>query len=230
MQFALNQLGFKTYHMKEVFGQGHIDLWIDVAHGKPNWDKIFEKYDATVDWPACNYYKELYALNPNAKVILNIRDPKSWIKSVQETVYAFEALRRDSWFFRFSLRFNPFLSRTSQMLNEVIWDKQFNGVDLRTPEGEKLAIQIFMDHIAAVKAAIPSYNLLMYDVKEGWEPLCTFLNVPVPEDKPFPRVNDTEEFKRRTKIVKVIVYAPVVLLGTAIVAGLSYLAWTQYKH
>jgi hypothetical protein len=44
-----------------------------------------------------------------------------------------------------------------------------------------------------VRAAIPPERLLVFEVTEGWEPLCAFLNAPVP-DGPFPRTNSTEEF------------------------------------
>jgi hypothetical protein len=44
-----------------------------------------------------------------------------------------------------------------------------------------------------VRVAIPAERLLVFDVAEGWEPLCRFLDVPVP-DAPFPRMNSTEQF------------------------------------
>jgi hypothetical protein len=43
---------------------------------------------------------------------------------------------------------------------------------------------------------VPKEKLLVYDIKEGWEPLCRFLNVPVPV-KPFPHSNTTAEFNSR---------------------------------
>jgi hypothetical protein len=46
-----------------------------------------------------------------------------------------------------------------------------------------------------VKRTIPSGRLLVFDVKEGWEPLCAFLGVSVP-GTPFPRVNERENFGR----------------------------------
>jgi hypothetical protein len=47
--------------------------------------------------------------------------------------------------------------------------------------------------IEEVCAAIPAERLLVFEVAEGWEPLCRFLDVPVP-DAPFPRMNSTEQF------------------------------------
>jgi len=51
----------------------------------------------------------------------------------------------------------------------------------------------FAAHIDAVKAAIPADRLLVYQVKEGWAPLCAFLGLPEPAE-PFPRSNDRAEF------------------------------------
>jgi hypothetical protein len=48
-------------------------------------------------------------------------------------------------------------------------------------------------HNDAVKAAIPAERLLVWDVTEGWEPLCTFLDVPVPGE-PLPHANDRDTF------------------------------------
>jgi len=47
-----------------------------------------------------------------------------------------------------------------------------------------------------VKREVPPERLLVYDTPQGWEPLCAFLGVPVP-DVPFPKTNSTEEFRNR---------------------------------
>ena len=48
---------------------------------------------------------------------------------------------------------------------------------------------MFDDHVAEIKAIVPPEQLFEYDVTQGWEPLCRFLNVPVPEEE-FPSGND----------------------------------------
>jgi hypothetical protein len=83
----------------------------------------------------------------------------------------------------------------------------------------------FNAHIAEVRAVIPEGRLLVYEVKQGWAPLCAFLGKPVPET-PFPNVNDTAEFKQRIRMLKVIGWAPWVL-GILLVSGAAYLALTQ---
>jgi hypothetical protein len=55
------------------------------------------------------------------------------------------------------------------------------------------ALAAFRQRTADVRAAIPAGRLLVFDVAEGWEPLCRFLGVKVP-DEAFPRLNSTEQF------------------------------------
>ena len=57
----------------------------------------------------------------------------------------------------------------------------------------RFAKSVFESHNQAVRDAIPADRLLVYETGSGWEPLCTFLDCPVP-DIPYPRVNSTEEF------------------------------------
>lgn len=57
-------------------------------------------------------------------------------------------------------------------------------------------IAFFNRHNAEVRQVVPPEKLLEFDVKEGWEPLCTFLNVPVPATS-FPHTNTREEFQGR---------------------------------
>ena len=56
--------------------------------------------------------------------------------------------------------------------------------------GEETAVRFFNDWVEQVKSEVPSDRLLVFQVKEGWGPLCQFLGVPVPEEA-FPNVNDT---------------------------------------
>ena len=54
---------------------------------------------------------------------------------------------------------------------------------------------VFAQHNQAVQEAMAPDRLLVFDVKQGWQPLCAFLGVPVPDEEPFPRVNDTAAFQ-----------------------------------
>jgi hypothetical protein len=61
-------------------------------------------------------------------------------------------------------------------------------------EDKAHAIEVFQKHNQAVRDTIDPTRLLVFDVREGWGPLCRFLEVPVP-DEPFPRLNDTATFQ-----------------------------------
>ena len=63
-------------------------------------------------------------------------------------------------------------------------------------------IQRFQEHIEEVRNTIPPSRLLVFKVKEGWRPLCKFLELPEPGTD-FPFVNDTEATKEiLNKIIK----------------------------
>ncbi len=87
---ALEKLGFgPCYHMFEVIERpDHIALWHRLAFGGSiDWDLLFKDYQSTVDWPAARYWREIAAHYPEAKVLLSLRDPESWYRSVTDTIY-----------------------------------------------------------------------------------------------------------------------------------------------
>jgi hypothetical protein len=65
-----------------------------------------------------------------------------------------------------------------------------------------------------VKRHVPPERLLIYEVGQGWGPLCAFLGVPEP-DEPFPRLNDAAEMRRRVRVVRAISMVPYALLAVA---------------
>jgi hypothetical protein len=79
--------------------------------------------------------------------------------------------------------------------NELIWKRTFG----ETFEDHQHAIEVFERHNEEVKRHIPADQLLVYEVKEGWEPLCDFLGVEAPRGKPFPHLNDTDSFQRMVR-------------------------------
>ncbi len=179
MKFALEHIGMgPCYHMAEVFrgATRNIPLWQDVADGKPDWDAIFDGYRSTTDFPASTYWRELSEYYPDAKVLLTVRDPDTWFESVSETIMSPRMLA--------SLEGSPLMT-------------MFEGTYLRDFGGGKLSDRAFMTewykaHNQAVIDTIAPERLLVFHPKEGWEPLCNFLGVPVP-DAPFPKVNSRDE-------------------------------------
>jgi len=179
LKLALEQLGFGLcHHMVEVFAHREsIPWWTDAAEGRPDWDRIFQGYRAAVDWPTATFYKELADHYPNAKVILSERDPESWFTSTQATIFArdFPEGSDDPWV---------------EMVMKAIGD-----LFGRRMHDKETLLAVYRAHNARVREVIPAERLLVYQVAQGWEPLCEFLGVPVPAG-PMPKVNSTEEFQR----------------------------------
>jgi hypothetical protein len=188
LKVALEELGCgPCYHMMEVFEKPrHIELWQGAAEGRPvDWGELFTGYNSAVDWPACSFYQQLMDAYPEAKVLLTVRDPEKWYQSVRNTIYPTTMEESDV----------PELRAHRQMTRTLIWQGTFEG----RFEDKQHAIAVFERHNQEVKRYVPAERLLVYEVQDGWEPLCRFLDVPVPEAKPFPRLNDTAAFQQRAQ-------------------------------
>ena len=180
---ALEMLGLgPCHHMVEVFAHPEsVPLWIDAADGRADWNAVFAGYRSAVDYPTAAYWRELAAFNPDAKIVHTLRDPDKWFDSTQATIFADGGPPERA-------------IREGGMMGDF-----FAGI-LR-PFGGKLHDRAFMTdyfrrHTDEVTAEIPSDRLLVYDVGEGWGPLCDFLGVDVPAAD-FPFQNTRAEFIAR---------------------------------
>jgi Sulfotransferase domain len=182
LKLALEQLGYgPCYHMEEVFKDPprRIALWSDALAGKPDWPATFEGYHAAVDWPVAAFWQELATAYPDAKVVLTTRSTESWCASYSQTIFKLMAGRDEA---------PPHLRPWFDMAIGVTQKSGLYGT--MSPAGLGAA---FDAEVAAVKAALPPERLLVFEVKDGWQPLCTFLDQPVPAT-PFPRTNNSAEF------------------------------------
>ena len=182
---ALEQLGFgPCHHMEEVFEHPEqVPHWEAVAAGKDvDWKSVFEGYRSQIDWPGAHVWRELAAAYPEAKVVHSIRPEASWWNSFSKTIGKFFANYKD-------MPLPPHVSAMADAMMEVIVRQTFNGqfTDQTT------ALAAYRRRTEQVREAIPAERLLVFDVAEGWEPLCQFLEVPVP-DGPFPHLNRQDEF------------------------------------
>ena len=184
IQRALEVLGYRAYNFEAVIYNEQFNEWREVVEGKEaDWHALFDGYDSSISWPACFFYQELLTVYPNAKFILTVRDPERWAESVGRVITNFPKLK--------PFRFIP---RVRAMLNlmETLVIPRFGSFD---PDKSHL-MGVIEQHNAAVKKAIPPEKLLIYEVQEGWEPLCTFLGHPLP-DAPFPYENQGDNFVKQ---------------------------------
>jgi len=184
LKLALEQLGFgPCHHMFEVVENPDLlPDWLQAADGKKmDWEKVFDGYRAQVDWPGAQYWRELIAAFPKAKVVLSVREPNGWFDSVQATLIPFVEARGKHT----DAHLDAIAHMSYNALVQPIFGDGFSERDH--------AIQIFERHVEEVKSSVPAQNLLVFDVKEGWEPLCGFLEVEVPESV-FPHTNSSKDF------------------------------------
>lgn len=187
LKYALETLGFgHCHHMDEIGANPKLlPDWISAASGSVmNWEKVFTGYRSTVDWPGARYWNTIANYFPNSKVILTTRNPILWHASILETIAA-------SFRNRDTIK-NQTRKAVIAMAYETVGQQIFDG----KIDNPKFAIDIFNNHIRKVRSTIPADRLLVFDVIDGWEPLCSFLNVPKPEIL-FPHKNISADFAQR---------------------------------
>ncbi len=183
LKTALEELGYvRCYHMVEIVkNPSHLKRWADIMQGgNADWDSLFQGYQAAMDWPVAAYYKDLMNVYPEAKVILTVRDPDSWYRSIMTTLY-----QAGRGFFGRVTRIIPSVHQFLTAMEKAIWQ----GVFHNRLEDKAHAVEVFKNHIEEVKRVVPRERLLIFEARHGWEPLCAFLNEPVPVDKPYPHKN-----------------------------------------
>ena len=194
---ALEMLGLAPcYHMVNVLGDlDQAELWRRAVDGEQPWQEIFGGFQSTVDWPGSYFYKELVEAYPEAKVLLSVRDAEAWERSMRDTIWGIfygDILIRDlsSARARVDAQWRGYIELMAEM-----WERSGlidNGADT-TSESMRAAMERFNQE---VRETVPSDRLLVWSVGDGWEPLCEFLEVPVP-DTPFPHLNDSKGFVDR---------------------------------
>lgn len=178
MKTALEQLGFgPCHHMSEVFGRPEsVAGWAAAIEGRDaDLDGLVDGFRSVVDFPSCAVWSRLADHFPEAKVLLTVRSSESWWRSFEATI-------------------GPHIDSTEvgegKPLMAAIRDVVFGG----RPMDRDHAIEVYEAHNAEVILRTSSDRLLVYELGSGWEPLCGFLDVPVP-DVAFRSSNSTEEFR-----------------------------------
>ena len=181
LKLALEQLlGGPCHHMLEVLGDpSQVPGWTDAIEGRPvDWSQLLEKYRAIVDWPGGSFWRELLAANPDALVLLSVRDsPEEWYRSGSRTIFlAFDHLPPEA---------QPWMNSVRKMLHDRFSDDF---------ENQAAMIEAYERHNEAVRKEAPAAQLLEWRPSDGWEPICERLGLPVPAE-PFPVTNTTDEFR-----------------------------------
>ena len=179
LKLALEELGFgPCHHMREIMMYPEsAALWAEAADApdQADWNTVLAGYHSTTDAPGCSFWRELVDFYPDARVIHSKRDPEKWFESTQATVFSPQWVERT-----LSLPLKEFFEKAVY----ARFGDQLHDRDVMLDK--------FARHTDEVVATVPKDRLLVFEAGDGWQPLCEFLEVPVP-DKPYPRVNTREE-------------------------------------
>jgi hypothetical protein len=197
LKAALERLGFgPCFHGRHVLDHpDRLPMWAAAATGEPvDWRAVLAGYRSTVDWPGAAFWRDLVATFPDARVILTERDPESWYDSVARTIYPMFGDGTDPRAVE-ARAVVPGLDVMTDFVRRVIWDGPVFGGRFADRDH---AIAVFEAHNAAVRREVPADRLLVCEAGVGWEPVCAFLGVPVP-DEPYPHLNDPAGFWGRVE-------------------------------
>jgi sulfotransferase family protein len=185
LRSALATLGLAPcHHMVEVAKRPErARQWAAARNGGADWPALLEGFRAAVDWPAAAFWHELAVAFPAARVILTVRDAAAWYASFRDTILAHTG----------GLAPPPgsALRAVYDLTRELVLDGVFAG----RADDAAYAIGVYEAHNREVVATIAAERLLVYDLAAGWEPLCRFLDRPVPRE-PFPHLNTRSGFLR----------------------------------
>jgi len=214
---ALNQLGYKTYHYLDFT---HQYAWAELADGKRTSRDLVqliakEGFTATLENPTCDIYQDILKEYPDAKVILTVRDTpekfvKSW-KTLFDTMVLTE--KKFSWKYPSFFGYIPLFANLKKIRYFMgTTHLGLNPGDLThgwREKGDEWLAEQYTRHNEHVKANVKPENLLVFNVKEGWGPLCKFLGKEAPsEDEPFPnvQVNTTESLLELRRSFRTVTY------------------------
>ncbi len=220
LKYALEHItGKPSYHMQNILlNKKDAKKWhnsIFKQNEKFDWDDIYKGYGACLDFPSCNYYKELMDYYPDAKVILTIRDSESWIKSWN--VLNNQILKS------FTFRFLAKIPRTSFKLQKDIHNKMILGSDgaFQGSKSDEERMKKFEEWNKSVIQYVPKDRLLVFKVKDGWAPLCEFLNAEIP-DMPFFYKNKTKNMGHMSRFINAMFVLLIITILSIIVSSVFF--------
>lgn len=186
MAAALRILGL-TVHDWPEHCTIHADEWLNILHrGKiPDFAAMYNNVDAVTDIPAAFWFQEILEVFPDAKVILTVRDNEDvWVESWSKTLEVSNNLN-GCWFPTKILE-RQWLYRKYYSLTDAT---HYAGFGSLNPRSVVLFKKKYREHNERVKVVVRKENLLIFNVKQGWGPLCEFLKCQIPKQEPFPRIN-----------------------------------------
>ena len=222
LKYALQTLlNAPSYHMQNILlNKRDAKLWYNIIFNKPEsikWNKIYNGFGACLDFPSCNYYKELMKEYPDAKVILTVREENGWMKS-------WNALN-NKIIKSFTFRFLSKIPGTSFYVQKKIHNETILGPNgmFKGLTNEDDIKKEFLKWNQSVIDYVPKDRLLVYQVKEGWQPLCDFLEIEEPKTS-FPHKNKTKNMGHMSRFIGSMFTMSILAFITIIILLIFFLA------
>ena len=191
-KIAMEILGLTpVYHMQNVFADlDEAPRWRRALDDPAALTEVLDGFESSVDWPGSYHWRALMDLYPDAKVLLSVRDGASWAKSMNQTIWAM--LYGDNLLGHITATHCDVDPKWSLYIETMrtMWERSGLANKDSTPESMAAASEAYNQ---GVIDAVPADRLLVWGITDGWEPLCEFLDLPVPSE-PFPHINESAGF------------------------------------
>ena len=190
-----------TQHLYESENESIFKMWTDLIFkpsldnghaglGTPDFDIITKHgYQATMDFPVAFYFEQLMEKYPDCKFILTTRENSEvWFRSWESMTKSISTPANLGGVFLTGVqRYSIYLRWLFAVVNK---DDSFITSSIpKINQDKEPAIESYEDHNRRVRELIPADRLLEYSVKQGWQPLCDFLEVAECPTTPFPKTN-----------------------------------------
>jgi hypothetical protein len=160
-----------------------VAYWQELADGKtPEWNDVFSGYRSQVDWPGAHFWRELADVYPEAKVVHTVRPEENWWASFSVSIAKLMKTYKQLFL---PPHAKDMLDAWAKFAGEETFGGRFDDRDT--------ALAAYRLRTQQVQETLPPERLLIFNVAEGWEPLCRFLGVPTPST-PFPHHNLRADF------------------------------------
>jgi len=198
---VLEELGFSPcYNSTELFIRPRgIEFWEGLEQGEEvDFENFFSNYNGIIGFPGYIFHQQLKAEYPDARVILSYREPEEWYEDISKTVFESVSSHVNKAYAEEVRSFDPYLADCIERIHalqlRILEENYFEG---RFADKD-YAVQRYVEWNEGIKDIYSEDELLVYQVTEGWEPVCKFLGVPVPEGKEFPHLNHPKTFHNRS--------------------------------
>jgi hypothetical protein len=212
---AMDVLGLDPcYHMQNVFADlDEAVKWRAALDSVAALEDVVAGSVSVIDWPGTYHWRTLMDIYPDAKVMLSVRSGESWARSMQQTIWGM--LWGDGLLGHVTRVHTDVDPRYAFYIEtmKTMWRRAGLADERSTVASMASAMEAYNRHVIET---VPAERLLVWQIGDGWEPICAFMGLPVPA-QPFPHINDSAGFE--TGIVRFALSAIHGWLGEDAVGG-----------